>query len=151
GRLSYMADGDQASGIGVPRSAPPKYNPLLFQSLQGGRNGNADCRNSAPSRRALLAALAEPPRGPGVVLACYLYLASLLVPLVLEDRLLFPGATVARAGREPPDYLHVRELILDSAAGDHIHAWFTAPEGWQPSRGAVLHSHGNGSNLSPMS
>jgi pimeloyl-ACP methyl ester carboxylesterase len=86
-----------------------------------------------------------------VVLACYAYVASLLVLLALEDLLLFPGATIARPWCEPPEYLRVREVTVDSTAGDRIHAWFTAPEGWQPSRGAVLISHGNGSNLSGMS
>src|SRR5262245_55603436 len=52
-----------------------------------------------------------------VALASYLYLASLLVLVALEDRLLFPGATVARAWRQPPDCLHVRELTLDSTTG----------------------------------
>src|SRR5438128_2622877 len=83
-----------------------------------------------------------------VVLACYLYIAALLVLLALEDRFLFPGATIARPWCEPPDYLRVRELTFDSATGDRIHAWFSAPEGWEPHRGAILFSHGNGSNLS---
>jgi fermentation-respiration switch protein FrsA (DUF1100 family) len=83
-----------------------------------------------------------------VVLGCFIYLAGLLVLLALEDRLLFPAATIARPWCEPPGYLQVRELNLTSAAGDRIHAWFTAPEGWEPHRGAVLMSHGNGSDLS---
>jgi fermentation-respiration switch protein FrsA (DUF1100 family) len=83
-----------------------------------------------------------------VVLACYIYVATLLVLLALQDRLLFPGATIARPWCEPPEYLGVRELTLDSAAGDRIRAWFSAPRGWTPDRGAVLISHGNGGNLS---
>jgi pimeloyl-ACP methyl ester carboxylesterase len=85
------------------------------------------------------------------VLACYLYIATLLVLLALEDRLLFPGATIARPWCEPPDYLRVSEWTFDSATGDRIHAWFSAPEGWTPHRGAILISHGNGSNLSRLS
>src|SRR5262249_59869199 len=78
--------------------------------------------------------------------ACPLYLGVLLVLVALEDRLLFPGATFARPPREPPEHLGVRELTL-TAEGERIHAWFSAPEGWTPSRGAVLFSHGNGSDL----
>src|SRR4051794_29959561 len=85
------------------------------------------------------------------LLACSIYIGTLLVLLALEDRLLFPAATIARAWCEPPDYLRVRELKFDSATGDRIHAWFSAPEGWKPHRGAILLSHGNGSNLSRIS
>ena len=86
-----------------------------------------------------------------VVLACYVYLATLLVSLALEDRFLFPAATVARPWCEPPAYLQVRELNFASATGDRIHAWFTVPDGWEPNRGAILISHGNGNDLSRMS
>lgn len=89
--------------------------------------------------------------GRFLVLACYLYFATPLVLLALEDRFLFPAATVARPWLDPPDYLRVRELTVDSSTGDRIHAWFATPEGWEPRRGAVLHSHGNGSNLSRLS
>lgn len=81
-------------------------------------------------------------------LACAAYLLPLPVLLALEDRLLFPGATVARSYLEPPGYLRVQELTLESARGDRIHAWFCVPDGWRPERGAVVVSHGNGSNLS---
>src|SRR3954452_1404555 len=73
-----------------------------------------------------------------VLLVCYLYIGALLVLLVLEDRFLFPGATVARSWLEPPDYLGIREVTFDSADGDRIYAWFSAPEGWEPRHGAVL-------------
>ncbi|HTU20080.1 MAG TPA: hypothetical protein VMG10_18590 [Gemmataceae bacterium] len=86
-----------------------------------------------------------------LVLACYLYVGTLLVLLALEDRFLFPGATFGRPWRKPPATLQVRELILSSAHGERIHAWFSAPEGWLPKRGAILFSHGNGGNLSRIS
>jgi pimeloyl-ACP methyl ester carboxylesterase len=86
-----------------------------------------------------------------LVLAGYLYAGTLVVLLALEDRFLFPGATFGRPWRESPDHLHVRELTLDSASGERIHAWFSAPEGWAPQRGAILFSHGNGGNLSRIS
>jgi pimeloyl-ACP methyl ester carboxylesterase len=85
------------------------------------------------------------------VLVLYLYIGTFLVLLALEDRFLFPGATFGRPWCEPPDKLHFRELTLDSAHGECIHAWFSAPEGWMPQHGAILFSHGNGSNLSRIS
>jgi fermentation-respiration switch protein FrsA (DUF1100 family) len=85
-----------------------------------------------------------------IVLACYIYIGTLLILLALEDRLLFPAATIARPWREPPDYLQVREQTFVSATGDRIYAWFSAPHGWAPHQGAILMSHGNGSNLSRL-
>lgn len=86
-----------------------------------------------------------------VVFVCYLYIATLLAMLALEDRFLFPGATFSRPWSDPPDYLRVRELTFDSFTGESIHGWFTAPDGWNPKRGAILISHGNGANLSHLS
>jgi fermentation-respiration switch protein FrsA (DUF1100 family) len=83
-----------------------------------------------------------------LVLAGYVYVGLLLVLLALEDRFLFAGATFAHSWHEPP--ARVRELTLPSSGGEHIHAWFYAPEGWEPRRGAILHSHGNGGNLSHL-
>jgi fermentation-respiration switch protein FrsA (DUF1100 family) len=85
------------------------------------------------------------------ILTCcvYAYLGVMLVLLTLEDRLLFPGATFGRPVREPPDDLRVHELYLSSGK-ETIHAWLSAPEGWEPSRGAVLHSHGNTGNVSTL-
>jgi pimeloyl-ACP methyl ester carboxylesterase len=83
-----------------------------------------------------------------LVFTCLLYAGTFVVLLALEDRLLFPGATGARAWHEPPDYLHIREVTLDSAMGERIGAWFSAPDGWEPCRGAILYSHGNRGNVS---
>jgi fermentation-respiration switch protein FrsA (DUF1100 family) len=85
-----------------------------------------------------------------VVLACGIYAAIVAGMLVGENTLLFSGASTARAWNEPPTSLHVSEVTLSSDDGAAIHGWFTAPEGWQPSQGAVLISHGNGNNLSSM-
>jgi fermentation-respiration switch protein FrsA (DUF1100 family) len=85
------------------------------------------------------------------VLAGYLYVGAFLTLLAAEDRLLFPGATIARKWDAPADYLRVSEQTFRTADGDDIHAWFSAPEGWQPQQGAILISHGNGNNLSSMS
>ena len=83
-----------------------------------------------------------------IVLACYIYIASFFVLLALEDRFLFPVATVARPWSEPPRHPTVNEHTFDSVNGDRIYAWFSAPKGWEPRRGAVLFCHSNGSNLS---
>jgi len=77
-----------------------------------------------------------------VVLACCLYIATLLVLLVLEDRFLFPGATIGVPWCGPPDYLGVRELTLRSATGDAIHAWFSAPEKQKGTRTFALRFRG---------
>lgn len=89
--------------------------------------------------------------GRGFLFAGYLYVGVFLALLTLEDRMLYPAATVARPWIDPPEYLGVQELRLPSATGDTIHAWFSAPPGWQPQHGAVHYSHGNGSNLSRIS
>jgi pimeloyl-ACP methyl ester carboxylesterase len=85
-----------------------------------------------------------------IVVAGNLYVAVFFALILLENFFLFPAAIVARPWCEPPEYLHVRELDLISAAGDHICAWFSAPADWTSDQGAVLYSHGNGSNLSRL-
>jgi fermentation-respiration switch protein FrsA (DUF1100 family) len=86
-----------------------------------------------------------------LVVAAGIYLGWLLVLLALEDRMLYAGATFGKPWVEPPEYLHVREVTLTSGSGDAIHCWFTAPKDWVPERGAILYSHGSGSNLSRIS
>jgi pimeloyl-ACP methyl ester carboxylesterase len=77
-----------------------------------------------------------------------IYLAVPIVLLCLESRMLYPGATYARPWREPRPDLNVRDVNLTAGDGKAIHAWFSAPSGWRPEVGAVLYSHGNGSDLS---
>jgi uncharacterized protein len=48
----------------------------------------------------------------------------------------------------PPAGLRVEDVELTSADGTRIHAWWSAPAGWQPRHGAVLYCHGNAGNLS---
>jgi fermentation-respiration switch protein FrsA (DUF1100 family) len=82
-----------------------------------------------------------------LVVGC-VYLVVLGVLLCLEDRLLYPAATVARPWREPYPELGVRDVHVTADDGTVIHAWFMAPPGWRPEEGAVLYSHECGSNLS---
>jgi fermentation-respiration switch protein FrsA (DUF1100 family) len=78
----------------------------------------------------------------------YLYVGVLLVLLALENFFLFPGSTFAMGWAEPSSELGIVELDLPSADGNTIHAWWTALPHWTPQHGAILYSHGNGSNLS---
>jgi fermentation-respiration switch protein FrsA (DUF1100 family) len=80
--------------------------------------------------------------------ACYAYVGVLLVLLALENRMLFPLSTAAQEWYAPPPELNMRDVALTSADGTALHAWWTAPTGWKPQRGAILFSHGNGGNLS---
>jgi fermentation-respiration switch protein FrsA (DUF1100 family) len=82
------------------------------------------------------------------VLAGYLYLGALLVLFFGQGLLLFPGATFANYRRGPNPALAAEDVLLHSASGETIHAWWCAPSGWKPCDGAILYSHGNGSNLS---
>ncbi|MFO0845213.1 MAG: alpha/beta hydrolase [Gemmataceae bacterium] len=78
--------------------------------------------------------------------AVYAYGAILLFLLALENHFLFgPGDS---EWNTPPPYLAMRDVELTSPDGGTIHAWWTAPPGWTPDRGAILLSHGNGGNLS---
>ncbi|MGL4553530.1 MAG: alpha/beta hydrolase [Gemmataceae bacterium] len=76
----------------------------------------------------------------------YVYFGVVAALLLLENRLLFAGATFNTHWREPPE--DMQEVEIPVAGGGHVVGWFTAPPGWEPSRGAVLFAHGNGSNLS---
>jgi pimeloyl-ACP methyl ester carboxylesterase len=83
-----------------------------------------------------------------LAIGCCLYLSTLVVLLALEDTQLYPGAVFSITQREPRSDLAIRQLHLTASDGTCISAWFTAPTGWKPSSGAILYSHGNGSNLS---
>jgi pimeloyl-ACP methyl ester carboxylesterase len=158
-QLEMSTAGRALWGIGVARLASSEYNSIGIRADVRKTGGNL--ANTAQSRQILgtLLLLGTPfwQRSRGrraarfIVLASYIYIVAMLALLALEDLLLFPGATVRPPWCEPPDYLGVRERIFDSATGDCIHAWFSAPKGWEPHRGAILISHGNGNNLSSES
>jgi uncharacterized protein len=80
------------------------------------------------------------------VIGFAVYLASLVVLLSAENWILFPGARMHGAC-EPPDILRARQLTLNSADGNRIDGWFSAPDDWEPQRGAILFCHGNGDTL----
>ncbi len=77
-----------------------------------------------------------------------LYVGFCVVLLALENWFLFQGVKAATAWVAPPAGLPVEDVELSSADGSTIHAWWVAPEGWTPERGAIHYSHGNYGNLS---
>lgn len=81
--------------------------------------------------------------------AGYLYLAVLVGLLALENVLLYPGAVFDRSDKPPPADLAVQDVWFETGH-ERIHGWFLTPPGWEPSRGAILLSHGNGRNLSAL-
>jgi fermentation-respiration switch protein FrsA (DUF1100 family) len=83
-----------------------------------------------------------------VVFLVYGYLGVLLVLLFLETRLLFRPTKYHNGWYAPPTGLIVEDVNLHSADGTPLHAWWAAPEGWQPAQGALVYCHGNGGNLS---
>ncbi len=68
--------------------------------------------------------------------------------LSLENWLLYHPTRSARGWQEPPAALRVEDVELTTRDGVRIHAWWTAPDGWEPSHGAMLYCHGNAGNLS---
>jgi fermentation-respiration switch protein FrsA (DUF1100 family) len=72
------------------------------------------------------------------------YAGVLLVMLALENWLLYPRTTAGQYWQSPPDS-RIRDVELQAADGNRIHAW------WYPcedASGAVLYCHGNAGNLS---
>jgi len=82
-----------------------------------------------------------------VLLLGGVYLGVFLVLLALERWLIFRPSPAAD-WVDPPPGLHAEDVWLAPAGGDRVHAWWCPPEGWEPSRGAVLYAHGNAGNLS---
>jgi fermentation-respiration switch protein FrsA (DUF1100 family) len=75
------------------------------------------------------------------------YLGVLVVLLCLENRLLFHPLR-ARDYWLPPPNARVQDIMLQTAGGTRIHAWWCPVRGWQPEQGAMLYCHGNAGNLS---
>ena len=73
-----------------------------------------------------------------------LYVGSVVVFKLLENRLVFQPQTATEYWAEPGDP-RVEDVWLD-AGGTKIHGWYL-PADAGPSAGAVLVSHGNGGNL----
>jgi fermentation-respiration switch protein FrsA (DUF1100 family) len=79
--------------------------------------------------------------------AAVLYAGALAVVLLLEDRLVFHPAPASDCWHKPPND-RVQDVALLSEDGTGLHAWWCAPEGWEPTAGAVLYFHGTEGNLS---
>jgi uncharacterized protein len=66
----------------------------------------------------------------------------------VEKRFLYLPTSARWHWPAPPPGLSVEDVFLTSSDGTRIHAWWAAPSGWTPERGAMLYAHGNFGNLS---
>jgi len=83
-----------------------------------------------------------------LALFAYFYLGILLLLLWLENRFLYPGWSMP-SGWDPPSKAQgATDFHVTAADGTAIGARWNEPVGWKPADGAILHSHGNGGNLS---
>ena len=82
------------------------------------------------------------------ILFAVVYLLSFGVLLLLEDSLLYHPVSAADDWRAPPKRLAALKDVELLADGNRLHAWWSAPNDWDATSGAVLFSHGNGGNLS---
>jgi fermentation-respiration switch protein FrsA (DUF1100 family) len=82
-----------------------------------------------------------------LLLGC-VYLGVFLVLLALERWLIFHPSTYPADWMKPLPSLRAQDVWLPLEDGTRIHAWWCPPEGWQPTKGAVLYAHGNAGNLS---
>jgi len=89
-------------------------------------------------RRALIGVLAVMIGGYAAICA-YMY--------IQQDSLIYPGGTTAIQPLPAPDAAGLKDfsaLTLDTPDGQHLKAWWHAPE---PDHGVVLYLHGNAQNL----
>jgi len=76
------------------------------------------------------------------------YGSVLLILLLGENRLAFPGWTFHQAWLGFPPKAVVEEVVINTPDGNRIQGWWMPPADWTPAKGAVLYMHGNGENLS---
>jgi fermentation-respiration switch protein FrsA (DUF1100 family) len=74
----------------------------------------------------------------------------LIVLLFFENKMLFVPTAAGDDWVAPPNG-RVQDIIMESADGTRIHAWWCPTANWNPSQGAVLYCHGNAGNLSHRS
>ena len=82
------------------------------------------------------------------IILAVVYLVSFGVLLLLEDSLLYHPVSAAEDWTPPPKRLAPPLDVALVAEGIRVHAWWSVPEDWVATRGAVLFCHGNGGNLS---
>ena len=83
-----------------------------------------------------------------VILLAVVYLVSFGVLLLIEDSLLYHPVSAADDWRAPPKRLASLKDVELLADGTRFHAWWSTPDNWDATKGAVLFCHGNGGNLS---
>jgi len=78
----------------------------------------------------------------------YCYVGVVFMLWLMENRLLFRPTRAAAGWSPPPKGVAVEDVNLTSTDDTALHAWWSEPTGWTPSRGSVLFFHGNAGNLS---
>jgi hypothetical protein len=77
-----------------------------------------------------------------------IYLLGFFGLLLIEDWIVFCPVKASEGWNPPPKRLtQLRDVELDCDAGK-IHAWWSPPEKWASSQGAVVYCHVNAGNLS---
>ncbi|HSI16092.1 MAG TPA: alpha/beta hydrolase [Chthoniobacter sp.] len=76
------------------------------------------------------------------------YLIALLVLVLGEDRLAFPGWTIRKPWLASPAKTVVEVERIAASDGNTIEGWWLPAADWTPEKGAVLYLHGNGQNIS---
>jgi hypothetical protein len=77
-----------------------------------------------------------------------MYAVVVLVLVLGENRLAFPGWTIRKPWLAPPTKTVVEEESISTTDGHTIQGWWIPAPDWTPAKGAVLYMHGNGENLS---
>ena len=83
-----------------------------------------------------------------LLFAGLVYLGVFILLLLLERWLIFHPTSADSHWIEPPSEIRAEDVVLSLDNKTNVHAWWCVPEGWHPSHGAVLYSHGNAGNLS---
>lgn len=103
---------------------------------------NAESETRPPVRRSWRRAVRI---GTGLV---GVYAVAVIVLILGENRLAFPGWTIRKPWLGSPAKTMVEEEAIATADGNTIHGWWLPATDWTPAKGAVLYMHGNGQNLS---
>src|SRR5205823_8433522 len=75
------------------------------------------------------------------------YCGVIVVLLLLENWLLFHPTQAAQDWQGPPN-AQVQDVVLHSADGVRLHAWWCPTPQRRPGQGVMLYCHGNAGNLS---
>lgn len=85
-----------------------------------------------------------------VSLLAYAYVALGVAMILFEDELVFRPKPYPQFWSAPPKKAEPLEFTLSLDGDQRVHVWWFEPPGWTPVRGAMLHCHGHGCNLSHL-